>query len=126
VKYDAKLENYRSVLGKYQNIIDEQVNNFNKRAFKMVLDASESMMKIINVAFDKYPTILSQTFVNAAHALLYLNQYKKSINYLKKSVEIDQKYYGKRARFDDVEDCLSQIPKKYHTNYPWQHVLNLD
>ena len=125
-KYDVKMENYRRELAKYQNVIDEQVNNFNKRAFKMVLSASENMIKILNDGFNAYPTVLSQCYVNAAHALLFLNQYKKSINYLKKSVEIDQKYYGKRARFEDVGDCLTKIPKKFKSQFPWEHVLNLD
>eukprot|EP01084_Bolivina_argentea_P023886 44610_1 len=120
------MENYRKQYGKLQDSIDENVNNFNKKAFKAVLYASEQMIKIVNDGFNKYPTILSQCYINAAHALLFLNEYQKCIKYVKKSVEIDQMYYRKQAVFDDVEEIIAKIPNKYHQQYPWQHVLNLD
>lgn len=124
--YDKKMENFRKQYGKYQDIIDENVNNFNKKAFKAVLSASDQMVNIIKQGFKGYPTILSQCYINGAHALLFLNEHEKSLKYLKKSVEIDQKYYGDKAVFDDVEECLAKIPRKYSSTYPWHHVLNLE
>ena len=124
--YDKKMENFRKQYGKYQDIIDENVNNFNKKAFKAVLSASHEMINIIKEGFNGYPTILSQIYINSAHALLFLNEHEKSLNYLKRSVEIDQKYYGNKAVFDDVEECLAKIPNKYSAKYPWHHVLNLE
>eukprot|EP01083_Nonionella_stella_P180399 643201_1 len=126
VQYDKKREQYRSKYGELQECIDQNVNQFNKKAFKRVLSCSQQMIQIIKDGFNAYPTILSQCYINAAHALLFLNEYEASLKYLKQSVEMDQKYYGHRAMFDDVEECLSKIPKKYHQQYPWHHVLNLE
>ena len=126
INYDTKIEKFRKTYGKLMDVIDENVNNFNKKAFKTVLAASQQMMNIIMYGFNGYPTILSQCYINAAHATLFLNEYEKSLKYLKKSVEIDQMFYGNKAIFDDVEECLAKIPNKYQQKYPWHHVLNLE
>jgi len=126
MEVDAKMERFREEFAKYQEMIDEKVNHFNTAAFKAVLSASTQMINIVNKAFRGYPTILSQCYMNAAHALVFMKQYEKCLKYLRKSVQIDTTFYRDKAVFDDVEECLAKIPRKYQQQYPWDHVLNLE
>jgi len=124
--FHRRREELRAQYGKCQEIIDEAVNNFNKKAFEAVLAASQQMVRILKSAFDGQPTVMSQCFVNAAHALLFLDEHRKALGYLKRTVEIDRTYYGKQAVFEDVEECLAKIPKKFRKDFPWKHVLQFE
>lgn len=123
--YHCLREGHRAEFGKCQLIIDEEVQHFNKKAFKTVLAQSRKMINILQEGFAGFPTVMGQCYVNAAHALLYLNQYREAMEYLKKTIEIDRTFYGKRAILVDVEECLAKIPAKLRKEYPWKHVLDL-
>jgi len=123
--FHSRREGHRAEFGKCQDSIDELVNEYSKRAFNGVLAASEQMIDIVQSAFDGYPTVLSQCYVNAAHALLFLNRHQEALDMLKQTVRIDRSHYASMANLEDVEECLAKIPRKLKADYPWKHVLDL-